>query len=26
VRLAEWIGPASVRSSFPTPLETDLKG
>lgn len=25
-RLAEWIGPASVRSSFPTPLETELKG
>ncbi len=24
-RLADWIGPASVRSSFPTPLETELK-
>ena len=24
-RLADWIGPASVRSSFPTPLESELK-
>jgi hypothetical protein len=24
-RLAEWIGTASARSSFPTPLETELK-
>jgi winged helix DNA-binding protein len=24
-RLAEWVGPVSIRSSFPTPLETDLK-
>jgi winged helix DNA-binding protein len=24
-RLADWVGSASVRSSFPTPLETELK-
>ncbi|HEX6867665.1 MAG TPA: winged helix DNA-binding domain-containing protein [Candidatus Limnocylindrales bacterium] len=24
-RLAEWIGPVSIRSSFPTPLETRLR-
>ena len=24
-RLEEWIGTANVRSSFPTPLETELK-
>jgi hypothetical protein len=24
-RLEEWIGTANVRSSFPTPLESELK-
>ena len=24
-RLADWIGPARVRASFPTPLEIELK-
>jgi hypothetical protein len=24
-RLAEWIGPVSIRSSFPSPLETEIK-
>jgi hypothetical protein len=24
-RLAEWIGPIRMRSTFPSPLEVDLK-
>jgi hypothetical protein len=24
-RLADWIGPVSIRSSFPSPLETEIK-